>query len=157
MVLSPKRILWPTDFSTLSLQGARYARAFRDAFGAELHVIHVITPPLTPDLAVTLPSEVPVMFSEAELVQACRTRLAALLAEHFDDAPGVTSDVFFGNPWPVICKYATDAAIDLVVVATHGRTGLRHVLIGSTAERIVQHAPCPVLVVKSPEKDFLAE
>jgi nucleotide-binding universal stress UspA family protein len=67
----------------------------------------------------------------------------------------VVTDVLFGNPWSVICQYAKDAQIDLLVVSTHGRTGLRHVLIGSTAERIVQHAPCPVLVVKNPEKDFV--
>jgi nucleotide-binding universal stress UspA family protein len=157
MTLSPRRILWPTDFSTLSLHGARYARAFRDFFGAELHVIHVVPPPLMPDLAVTLPAEVPLAFSEKEFVDACRTRLAALLAEQFSGAPGVVTEVLFGNPWSAICKYAQDAAIDLVVVSTHGRTGLRHVLIGSTAERIVQHAPCPVLVVKNPEKDFLVQ
>ncbi len=157
MTVSPRRILWPTDFSTLSLHGARYARAFRDSFSAELHVIHVVPPPLMPDLAVTLPAEVPLAFSAKEFVDACQTRLAALLAEQFSGAPGVVTDVLFGNPWSAICKYAQDADIDLVVVSTHGRTGLRHVLIGSTAERIVQHAPCPVLVVKNPEKDFLVQ
>jgi universal stress protein A len=155
MVVHPQRILWPTDFSALSLHGARYARAFRDAFGAALHVIHVIPPPLMPDLVVTLPPEVPVTFSDKEFVAACRARLAALLSEQFGSPPDAVSDVLFGNPWSVICKYATDAEIDLVVVSTHGRTGLQHVLIGSTAERIVQHAPCPVLVVKNPEKDFV--
>jgi nucleotide-binding universal stress UspA family protein len=157
MVLSPKRILWPTDFSPLSLQGARYARGFRDHFGSELHVVHVIAPPLTPDLAVALPTEVPVTYSEPELVEACRARLAELIADQFGGTGGVVTDVFFGHPWSAICKYAEQSEIELIVVATHGRTGLRHVLIGSTAERIVQHAPCPVLVVKSPETDFLVE
>jgi nucleotide-binding universal stress UspA family protein len=156
MVLSPRRILWPTDFSALSLHGARYARAFRDAFGAALHVLHVLPPPLMPDMATTLPIDIPVLFSEKELLDACRTRLTALLAEQFGDAAGVVGEVLLGNPWPVICRYAKDAEIDLVIVATHGHTGLRHVLIGGTAERIVQHAPCPVLVVKNPEKDFVA-
>ncbi len=155
MVVEPQRILWPTDFSTLSLHGARYARGFRDAFGATLHVIHVIPPPLMPDLAGTMAPEVPVTFSDQEFIAACRSRLATLLTEQFGGPASVVTDVLFGNPWSVICQYAKDAQIDLLVVSTHGRTGLRHVLIGSTAERIVQHAPCPVLVVKNPEKDFV--
>jgi len=69
----------------------------------------------------------------------------------------VVTKAILGTSWTTICGYAERAEIDLIVVATHGRTGLRHVLIGSTAERIVQHAPCPVLVVKSPAKDFVTE
>jgi universal stress protein A len=157
MVVSPRRILWPTDFSPLSFTGARYARGFRDVFKAELHVIHAVPPPLTPDLAVALPAEVPVAFADDELIAACRKRLAEIIPEQFGSAAGIVSDVIFGNPWPAICQYAKQAEIDLIVLTTHGRTGLRHVLIGSTAERIVQHAPCPVLVVKNPEKDFVVE
>lgn len=156
MVVTPKRMLWPTDFSPLSLQGARYAGGLREVFGAELHVIHVVPPPLTPDLAVTLPTEVPVSYTDTQFVEACRARLAEIVAEQFKGVPGVVCDAFFGSPWSSICEYAKRALIDLIVVTTHGRTGLRHVLIGSTAERIVQHAPCPVLVVKSPEKDFVS-
>ncbi len=157
MVVSPKRILWPTDFSALSLHGARYARGFREVFGAELHVIHVVPPPLSPDLAVTLPTEVPVAYADAQLLETCRIRLAEIVAEQFKGVPGIVQDAFFGSPWSAICDYAGRTQTDLIVVTTHGRTGLRHVLIGSTAERIVQHAPCPVLVVKNPEKDFVSD
>jgi universal stress protein A len=157
MIVRPERILWPTDVSQLSLHGARYARAFRDTFGAQLHVIHVISPPITPDVSVALPTDVPVDYADDELVQACRQRLAELVAEHFEGITDIVCDAFFGHSWSAICSYAERAEIDLVVVATHGRTGLRRVVIGSTAERIVQHAPCPVLVVKSPEKDFVVD
>lgn len=157
MTVEPRRILWPTDFSDLALVGARYARAFRDLFHAELHVIHVIPPPLGPDVSVALPTDVPVEYPDDELLQTCRTRLGELIAEQFPGVTGIAQDVFFGGSWSAICKYAEEQKIDLIVVATHGRTGLRHALIGSTAERIVQHAPCPVLVVKSSEKDFVAE
>jgi len=157
MIETPKRILWPTDFSSLSLHGARYARWFYRTLNAELHVVHIIPPPLTPDMTVTLPAEVPVTYSDDELVETCRKRISALVAEQFPNVPGVSFDAFFGNPWSAICKYAEQTDIELIVVATHGRTGLQHVLIGSTAERIVQHAPCPVLVVKNPEKDFLTD
>ncbi len=157
MVVSPKRILWPTDFSSLSMHGARYARGFRDVFGAQLHVIHVIPPPLSPDVAITLPTEVPVAYTDTDLLAACRKRLAEVIAQQFEQTEGIVSDAFFGHPWSAICKYARQAEIDLIIVSTHGRTGLRHVLIGSTAERVVQHAPCPVLVVKNHERDFLVE
>jgi len=157
MVVSPKRILWPTDFSALALQGARYARGLRDVFGAELHVIHVVPPPLAPDISITLPTEIPVAYTDVQLLQTSRTRLEELIVREFGQLAGVVHDAFLGHSWSSICKYAEQAGIDLIIVSTHGRTGLRHVLIGSTAERIVQHAPCPVLVVKSPEKDFVVE
>jgi nucleotide-binding universal stress UspA family protein len=66
-------------------------------------------------------------------------------------------EAFLGNPWRGVCDYAERQGIDLVVIATHGRTGLQHALIGSTAEKIVRHAPCPVLVVKAEEKDFVTD
>jgi universal stress protein A len=157
MEVSLKRVLWPTDFSELSLRGGRYARGFCERFGAELHIIHVVPPPLSPDVSLVVPAEVPVTVSEPELVEASRVALDKLVKEHFSDYKNVITKVFFGNPWPSICKYAKDNDIDLIIITTHGRTGLSHVLIGSTAERIVQHAPCPVLTVKHPEKDFVRE
>ncbi len=157
MVVSPKKILWPTDFSELSLHGGRYARGFCDVFGAALHIIHVIRPLWTPDAGITVPLEVPTSLSESELIDTCRTGLRELIHSHFDNDGGVIYDAFVGNPWHGICEYAETNEIDLIIVATHGHTGLRHVLIGGTAERIVRHAPCPVLAVKSPEKDFLFE
>jgi nucleotide-binding universal stress UspA family protein len=63
--------------------------------------------------------------------------------------------VVVGTPWYEICRYARDAEIDLIVIATHGATGLRHLLMGSTAERVVQHATAPVLAVKSIEREFV--
>jgi nucleotide-binding universal stress UspA family protein len=157
MIVKPQRILWPTDFSKLSLQGARYARGFRELFDAELHVIHVVPPPLAPDLLVTLPVEMPDQAAEDEMLAACRKQLDTLIAEHLSSMPNVVRDAFFGGAWTGICDYAERHEIDLIVVSTHGRAGLRHVLIGSTAERVVQHAPCPVLVVKTAEKDFVQE
>lgn len=157
MLVSPRRILWPTDFSSLSLQGGLYAQGFRDVFGAELHVIHVIPPPLNPDISVMLPGEVPVSVTEPELVEACAKGLDRFVAEQFSDDESIVREVFLGNPWSGVCEYAKRAEIDLIIVSTHGRTGLRHALIGSTAERIVRHAYCPVLVVKGDEREFLVE
>jgi nucleotide-binding universal stress UspA family protein len=157
MLISPKKVLWPTDFSELSLHGGRYARGFRDLFGAELHILHVIPTPLTPDVAVMLPTEVPVSISEHGLVEAAKVALRKLVDQQFGGDERIQRHALCGNPWSVVCGYARKHAIDLIVVATHGRTGLGHALIGSTAERIVQHAPCPVLTVKQPERDFLID
>mgnify|MGYP001258053483 CR=1 FL=1 len=156
MVVHPRRILWPTDFSPLALHGALYARGLREVFDAELHVLHVVPPPIPTDLAITLPIEAPVTYGGQEIEPEYRSRLAGLVGEQFGSGAAVVVDVLFGNPWSVICRYAAEHAIDLIVVGTHGRTGLPHVLIGSTAERIVQHAPCPVLVIKNPERDFVS-
>jgi nucleotide-binding universal stress UspA family protein len=156
MALKPQRILWPTDFSTLALVGARYAREVADQFGAELHVLHVVPPPLTADLAAGLPAEGPVVFADPELVDACVRRLAEVVREQFPDR-AVVQDVQLGSAWSMICKCAEEHAVDLVVIATHGRTGIQHAVVGSTAERVVQHAPCPVLVVKGRQREFVVE
>jgi nucleotide-binding universal stress UspA family protein len=156
MTLKPQRILWPTDFSPLALVGARYARGVAEQFGAELHVIHVVPPPLTADLAAGLPAEGPVVFADPELVDACRQRLADVVREQLGGRP-VVQEVLLGSAWSAICKYASQHEIDLVVIATHGRTGIQHAVVGSTAERVVQHAPCPVLVVKSRQREFVTD
>lgn len=156
MIVRPQRILWPTDFSSLALHGARYARAFCEMFEAQMHVIHVVAPPITPDVSVSLATDVPSEYMDEEVLETCKRRLEELAAEQFPSID-VIRDVFYGHTWSGVCGYAERAEIELIVVATHGRTGLRHVLIGSTAERIVQHALCPVLVVKSSEKDFVVE
>lgn len=157
MEINPKRILWPTDLSERSLRGGRCALSFCEKFGSELHVIHVVPPPLSPDVSLVVPAEVPVSVSEPELIEASQGALEKLIAEQLSGYEPTVTKVFFGNPWPAICKYAEDYDIDLIVTTTHGRTGLSHVLIGSTAERIVQHAPCAVLTVKHSAKDFLTE
>ena len=157
MEVKPQRVLWPTDFSELSLRGGRYARGFCELFSAELHILHVVPPPLSTDVSLVVPAEVPVTVSEPELVESAEEALRRLVEEHFAGFAGVVTKVCFGHPSSAICDYASDNEIDLIIITTHGRTGLSHVLIGSTAERIVQHAPCPVLTVKHCKKDFVTE
>jgi universal stress protein A len=153
--IRPKRILWPTDFSNLSLKAGLCAFALCEVFKAELHVVHVCPPPLAPHIQALLPAEVISSLTDAELINATRTRLKQLVAEQFRGNRAVVCEALVGHPSSEICAYAQRARIDLLVVATHGMAGLRHVLIGSTADRIVQHATCPVLTVKSLEPDFV--
>ncbi len=155
MFTGPRNVLWPTDFSDLALKGGHYARALSLHFGAVLHVVHVVPPVLTPDFSVLVPAGMPVTASEPEVLDACRTTLDRIVRDEFGDDPAIVRAALLGNPWSGVCEYAQRSAIDLVVVTTHGRTGLRHALIGSTAEKIVQHAPCPVLAIKSTGRDFL--
>lgn len=158
MIVSPKRVLWPTDFSDLSLQAGRYARGFSELSGAEMHVVHVVPPPIVTDAGVVVPAEVPISISEAQLLTAANEALERVIKTHFDgDARIVRRALSGGAPWREICRYAEDNEIDLIVVSTHGHTGWRHTLLGSTAERIIQHAPCPVLTVKHPERECLVE
>lgn len=157
MPIRAKRILWPTDFSELALRACKYAKAFRDLFGSELHVLHVIALPLPMDVALAMPAETPISVPEPELREAAHEGLERIIDEQFNGDSDVKREVLFGTAWSGVCEYAQREEIELIVVSTHGRTGLQHVLIGSTAERIVQHAPCPVLVIKDEQRDFVTD
>jgi universal stress protein A len=150
-----KKILWPTYFSKLSMKAAEYAAAFCDAFGAELHVVHVCMPLASPNIDVSYAPGIELSVSESDLKADAKLRLQQLTRKMFPEKPSIVYQDLVGTPWVGICDYAKQAGIDLIVIATHGLTGIHHVLIGSTAERVVQHAPCPVLTVKNVEKDFM--
>ena len=154
MVVSPKKILWATDFSPLSLKAAEYSRGFCQTFGAELHVVHVLQPPLGPPVGLDIPYTTIDIGIQEELIAAAKTRLETLVKENFSGDSSVKHQVVLGVPWYEICSFAQRTGVDLIIIATHGRTGLKHILLGSVAERVVQHASCPVLVVKSVERDF---
>jgi nucleotide-binding universal stress UspA family protein len=155
MPLKPKNLLWPTDFSALSLKAAKYAREFARAFEASLHILHVVPPPVSPDVTVIMPAPVALSVPEPEILDASMTALKRIVDEHFggDESIRVTAQV--GNPWWTICEYTRKNEIDLIIIGTHGHTGLRHMLLGSTAEQVVRHACCPVLTVKLDENDFV--
>lgn len=157
MKISPKRILWPTDFSELSLHAGRYARGFCELAKAEMHIVHVVPPPLIPDVSVIVPAEVPIAVSEKELLEAADEALQQVVSEHFDGDARIVRASLSGSAWSEICDYAKEHEVDLIVIGTHGRTGLAHTLLGGTAERVIQHAPCPVLTVKESARDFLVE
>jgi universal stress protein A len=143
--LAFKKILVPSDFSPASDNSFKYALHFGQHFGAQLLVVHVLEPVLSPQFA-GLP-EAPA-FSEAELA-AAKKHLRA-----WAEAAGATgAKLVLRNGFPAheIVEAAKDLAVDLVIIATQGRTGWKHFCIGSTAERVVRAAPCPVLVVREKE------
>ena len=146
-MLEIRTILVPTDFSKHSEPALRYACGLAERMGSALHVLHVLSEvmPVGPDpmLAPVLPPE---FFRETE--EASRQALADLLDPAWGKPTAVESSVRWGNPVDVIVDHATSLGTDLIVIATHGRTGLSHVLLGSVAERIIREAPCPVLTVR---------
>ena len=145
-----KKILVPTDFSEASNAAYKYALRFGQQFSAELHVLHVLEPTFSPDLA-GLPG-MPA-FSNVELAPTQR-KLRAWVDSV--GAMGVSASMAVRNGLPAheIVEAAKDLDIDLIIIATHGYTGWKHFCIGSTAERVVRAAPCPVLVVREKEHQF---
>ena len=148
------KLLVPTDFSEDSEQAARYAVELAKRFQAEIHCVHVVDIPAdllsTSDYYMTGPSE---GFLD-QIREESKKNLEAFAKKNLEGV-GVRTAFLEGSPFVEIIRYAHNQEIDLVVIATHGRTGLRHVLFGSVAEKVVRKAPCPVLVVKREERDFV--
>jgi nucleotide-binding universal stress UspA family protein len=143
-----KKILVPMDFSNISKDALPWATSLAAQFGAELILLHVTEKfPIDYLLGRELMSEtiVPLMKqAEAELEH---------LAESLSKSTGVniSAVVRDGTPFEEICHASKTLGTDLIVLTTHGYTGLKHVWLGSTAERVVRHAICPVLVVRERE------
>lgn len=142
-------ILVPTDFSGTADAALEYARRLARASGATLHLLHVLEDPVTPSGLVAEmytpepPDLRPAMIKEAQ------TRLETRLFPKDPDYT-TTSEVIFGTGARTIADYAASAGVDLIVIGTHGRTGLKHFVMGSVAEEVVRTAPCPVLTVRHP-------
>lgn len=137
------KILAPTDLSPRAEAAVQYAHGLAERFGAELHVLHIAA-----DLteAARLHGATGIVDTSASADDYDRW-LAALLGEAGSvrrvEAVRIGSDVA-----DAICRYAQSEAIDLIVMATHGRTGLTHLLMGSVAEQVLRSAPCPVLTIR---------
>jgi nucleotide-binding universal stress UspA family protein len=153
-MINLKRILVPTDFSNYSQSALRYGAAFADKFGAELYLLHVFQ-----DLAVSQPEAVtvgsPIVAPLEQFMAAAQTSLERLIQASNLSGLQVHPEVRAGAPFDEIVQFATDKDIDLIVMGTHGRGWLAHVLLGSVTEKVVRKAPCPVLTVRHPEHEFV--
>lgn len=144
----PKKILLCTDFSENSVPAKDLAVDYARTFSAKLIVIHVIdTWAGFPAFEGRLPIDV------SQVVKSMETAVQADLAEMQKKLAEVLGPVEtrsrFGSPAQEIVNLAAEEAIDLIVMGTHGWTGLKHVLVGSVAENVVRTAACPVLIVRS--------
>jgi universal stress protein A len=146
------RILVPVDFSEQSLAALRYATFLAAPFHAKVDVLHVWEVPhfVGMDLMLQMPnvdSEPLEQYVRDQVAQEMNDFLAAgQLREHVQ----VTQRLEAGDVDSVILQVAKAERYDLIVMGTHGRTGLAHLLMGSVAENVVRHAPCPVLTVRHP-------
>lgn len=149
-----KHILVPTDFSKFSRAALNYAMAFAEKFDAELHLLHVVQ-----NLALMIPDTVnvvpPVGPSMEQFIIAVQNALDRLIQENQLDRFPVHKEVREGTPFYEIIQYAKQQEMDLIVMGTHGHSGLAHVLLGSVAEKVVRKAPCPVLTIRHPEHEFI--
>jgi universal stress protein A len=144
-MIAIKKILVPTDFSECSDAAVQYGRAMAETFGATLHRLHVVQDPYTqPWAAEAFPAPLGDMLAQWQ-AQA-RARLQELLPEAARKDVMVAVQV--GSPFQEIVRYAVEQAIDLIVIGTHGRGPIGHMLLGSVAEKVVRKAPCPVLTVR---------
>ena len=145
MTISVRRILVPTDFSEPAAEAKAYATALADRLGAELHVLHVVVPPVIPfpDSASSWTMPATGLRSEVEEAKKLLREEIATSSEE----QRVVSQVVTGFAVDEIVNYAEKQDIDLIVVGTHGLTGLSHLLIGSVAEKLVRTSTCPVLTV----------
>jgi nucleotide-binding universal stress UspA family protein len=146
-VIEVKRVLAPTDFSSHSEKAVRFACGLAERFGADLHLVHVLSEiiPAGPD-PLLMPVMPPQFYQENE--DRAKETLQRLLDPAWGKPKATVSAVRWGSPVEAIVDYAGEQKIDLLVIATHGRTGLSHVLLGSVAERIVRESPCPVLTIR---------
>jgi nucleotide-binding universal stress UspA family protein len=148
------RILVPTDFSKHSQNALSYGAAFAEKFGATLYLLHVVK-----DLALFIPDAItvtpPISPPVDQLTAAVRGALDRLIADNQLGRLGARAEVREGSPFYEIIRFARDQNIDLIVMGTHGHSGLAHVLMGSVTEKVVRKAPCPVLTVRHPEHEFV--
>jgi nucleotide-binding universal stress UspA family protein len=141
------RILVPTDFSGCSDAALEHARALATRFDGSLHLLHVIedqqlSGPLGSEMYAPQPGTLSLLLKDAH------TRLSHRITPGERAARRATGEVVIGSGARTIVEYAADNRFDLIVMGTHGRTGLAHVLMGSVAERVVRTAECPVLTVR---------
>jgi nucleotide-binding universal stress UspA family protein len=149
-----KKVLVATDFSAPSDAALHYGRALASQFDAVLHVLHVaedVYARIGADGLGVIPTDV-----QQQIEDDARRRLHDLVIDQNGDAPPTIRVLLTSrSASATIVNYAKEHDIDVIVVGTHGRGAVAHFLIGSVAERVVRTAPCPVLTVRQPERDFV--
>lgn len=148
---SIRKILVPVDFSECSRKALRYAIPFAMQFEASLTLLYVT--PMNYTVGEFGMVDSPLMASQVR--EAEEKAMAKLLREEIGDRVPVIQQTRLGRPASEIAAAAKEMDADLIIIATHGHTGLKHMLLGSVTEDVVRIAPCPVLVVREEEHEFL--
>lgn len=147
------RILVPIDFSEYSRKALQYAIPFARQFNASIDLIYVVEPTVYPaDFSF---GQVGFPAIEDELRKRAAEELDELLRYEFSKRVPAKRAIRTGKAFYEIIQYAREEKMDLIIIATHGHSGIEHALFGSTAEKVVRKAPCPVLVVRNDEREFV--
>lgn len=147
------RILVPIDFSGHSRKALQYAIPFARQFSASIDLIYVVEPTVYPaDFSF---GQVGFPAIEDELRKRAAEELDELLRHEIGRRVPARRAIRTGKAFYEINQYAREEKMDLIIIATHGHTGIEHALFGSTAEKVVRKAPCPVLVVRNDEREFV--
>ena len=144
------KIVVPIDFSECSLEGLEYAKALAKQFGSKLVLLHSVAIQYFVTSDEYARYDYPLLMQQCE--KAARDQMRDLIEKTDWDGIEVESSLQIGHAGEQICVRSKEQQADLVITSTHGRTGLKHILIGSTAQYVVRHASCPVLVVPSHER-----
>jgi nucleotide-binding universal stress UspA family protein len=148
-VINLKRILVPTDFSEGACHALRYGISFAREYKAEVLLLHVVESVAAPYASDLFPVPMAEVFQEISAI--AKKELAALVAEVRSHGIEAREHVVQGKPSTEIVRIAREDAVDMIIMGTHGRGVLDHALFGSTTERVVRKAPCPVLTCRLPE------
>lgn len=147
--LQIRNVLVPIDFSAASLEAVKRALPLIEQFGAHLHLVHVFAP----DYPLATMAAMPLIVPEVEVTKRVRRHLRNVAKKYSIELRSDDIHAIKGRPFEEICRVARDCDINLIVMATRGNTGLKHLVLGSTAERVVRFSPCPVLVVHTADRE----
>jgi nucleotide-binding universal stress UspA family protein len=146
-----QRILVPVDFSDCGRKAIQYGIPLARQYGGKLLLLYVVQDPYP----VTEFGGIALAQMEADLSANAVTELDKFANQEVRPHVPADTRVVFGSPETQIVDVARLEAVDLIVISTHGRTGLEHMFLGSVVENVVRHAPCPVLVVRQKEHEFV--
>ncbi len=149
-MLPVKKILCPTDFSQPSYRGLEAANQIARYFSAEIFLVHIIPP--SHQVPGTNLAGFDITLYVQEMWKNSQKLLEGLSKDRIDSQISCQNFVIEGDPAEQIVAFAVSENVDLIVTATHGWTGWRHLVFGSVAEKVIRHAACPVLTIPKPEE-----
>ena len=146
--MTTKNIIFTTDFSDISVAALPWALDMANMLNADLTCLYVVE---EPQIYSSLDMGAVAIPTTNDLLEGAETRMQSFVAEHLGNAPAeATGKVVVGHAATEIVNYANESNATLIVMTTHGYSGVKHVLLGSTTEDVVRHAACPVLSVRGP-------
>ena len=142
-------VLVPIDFSPSSLEAIEFALPLLKKFDAELHLVHVFAP----DYPLATMAAMPLIVPELEVGRSVRRHLKEVAKKYKIELRRENIHALKGRPFQEVCDLARESDINLIIISTRGNTGLKHLVLGSTAERVVRYSPCPVFVVRGRDRE----